>query len=81
MILFNTITLVKALQLQSCIMETFIVVVDNNSPNNSYVYLKPLEKEFDNVTILQTGKNLDFFQKVIILVGNTKIKGVIIYSD
>jgi GT2 family glycosyltransferase len=56
----DTIILVKDLQLQTVAKDMQIVVVDNASPNNSYVHLKPLEKQYQNVVVLQTGENLGY---------------------
>lgn len=56
----DTISLVRRLQNQTVANRMLIVVVDNASPNNSYKFLKPLENEFNNVVVLQTGKNLGY---------------------
>lgn len=56
----DTINLVRELQLQSLAKDLFIIIVDNASPNNSFEHLKPLEKKFSNVTVIQTGENLGY---------------------
>lgn len=56
----DTINLVKELQLQTVAEDLQIIIVDNASPNNSYKYLKPLEKQYKNVVLLQTGENLGY---------------------
>lgn len=56
----DTIRLVRELQQQTISPRLHIVVVDNASPNNSYDELKPLEGEFANVVVLQTGENLGY---------------------
>ncbi|TXD47756.1 glycosyltransferase [Polaribacter sp. IC073] len=56
----DTINLVAELQLQTLAKELQIIIVDNASPNNSYEQLKPLEKQYQNVVVLQTGANLGY---------------------
>ena len=56
----DTIKLVEELQQQTIVENIQIVVVDNASPNNSFKHLKPLEKKFSNLTVLQTGENLGY---------------------
>lgn len=56
----DTIDLVQELQLQTVAKSLEIIIVDNNSPNNSCKYLKPLENQLNNVTVLQTGANLGY---------------------
>jgi len=56
----ETIKLVEDLQHQTLAKYFQIIVVDNCSPNDSYVNLKPLEKLNQNVFILQTGENLGY---------------------
>ena len=56
----DTIKLVENLQFQTMSYELQIVVVDNASPNKSYVHLKSLEKNYPNVVVLQTGENLGY---------------------
>lgn len=56
----ETIKLVENLQHQTLAKYFQIIVVDNCSPNDSYVNLKPLEKLNPNVSILQTGENLGY---------------------
>jgi len=51
---------VEDLQYQTLANDLQIVVVDNASPNNSYMQLKPLEEQFSNVKVLQTGANLGY---------------------
>lgn len=53
----DTIKLVNELQQQTVVVDMKIVVVDNASPNSSYQKLKPLEKEYLNVVVLQTREN------------------------
>lgn len=55
----DTIRLTKELQSQT-VNELSIVIVDNFSTNNSYAELKPLESEFSNVKVVQTGENLGY---------------------
>ena len=56
----DTIKLVEKLRLQSLAKDLLIIIVDNASPNNSFKHLKPLEKKFSNVKVLQTGENLGY---------------------
>ena len=56
----DTINLVEALQLQSVAQSLHIIIVDNASPNASYDYLKPLEGQYHNLAVLQTGENLGY---------------------
>ena len=56
----DTIKLVSELQSQTVAKDLQIIVVDNASPNDSYSQLKPLEKEYTNVVVLQTGANLGY---------------------
>lgn len=56
----DTIKLVNNLQQQTVSHGLCIVVVDNASPNDSYLQLKPLEKRYPNVNVLQTGANLGY---------------------
>lgn len=56
----DTAKLVEALQRQTIAPKLQIVVVDNASPNGSYEHLKPLEKQFTGVYVLQTGENLGY---------------------
>ncbi|WP_443632134.1 glycosyltransferase family 2 protein [Candidatus Marifrigoribacter sp. Uisw_064] len=56
----DTIKLVEELQQQTVVEDIQIVLVDNESPNNSFKHLKPLEKTFSNVKVLQTGGNLGY---------------------
>tara|TARA_B110000503_G_scaffold142851_1_gene241262 strand:- start:8046 stop:8933 length:888 start_codon:yes stop_codon:yes gene_type:complete len=56
----DTIKLVSDLQNQTVCGDMRIIVVDNNSPNNSYRQLKPLEHSYNNVIVLQTGANLGY---------------------
>ena len=56
----DTIDLVAALQQQTVAKQCQIVIVDNDSPNGSYEKLKPLEKDYKNVVVLQTGANLGY---------------------
>ncbi len=56
----DTIKLVGELQRQTVANDLRIVVVDNASPNDSYLQLKPLEKRYPNVTVLQTGSNIGY---------------------
>ena len=56
----DTLKLVKDLQLQTIAKNLSIVIVDNASPNGSFYHLKPLEKIFPNVKVLQTGNNLGY---------------------
>lgn len=56
----DTIELVKELQMQSVEEDLRIVIVDNASPNNSYDNLKPLEKKYKNVDVLQIAENLGY---------------------
>ena len=53
----DTIKLVEELQDQTVLENIQIVIVDNASPNHSFEYLKPLEKKFSNVTVIQTTEN------------------------
>jgi GT2 family glycosyltransferase len=56
----DTIKLVEELQEQTIVEDIQIVIVDNASPNKSFKHLKPLEKTFSNVKVLQTGGNLGY---------------------
>ena len=56
----DTINLVQELQCQSLSENLRIIVVDNDSPNNSYEFLKELEDRFSNTVVLQTGENLGY---------------------
>lgn len=56
----DTIKLVEDLQLQTVAKDLQIIIVDNASPNDSYTQLKPLEKQYANVVVLQTGANLGY---------------------
>ena len=56
----DTLMLVDELQRQTVAENLHIVVVDNASPNDSYAQLKPLEKQYSNVVVLQTGSNLGY---------------------
>lgn len=57
----ETITLVEALQNQTLCDNLRIVIVDNASPNESYIQLKPLQEQFDNVVaVLQIDENLGY---------------------
>ena len=56
----DTINLVEELQYQSLANDLYILIVDNASPNNSFKHLKPLEKKFSNVKVLQTDANLGY---------------------
>jgi len=56
----DTLNLVEALQLQSVAQSLHIIIVDNASPNESYDYLKPLEDQYSQLTVLQTGENLGY---------------------
>ncbi len=56
----DTINLVAALQLQTVAEDLQIIIVDNASPNNSYEQLKPLESQYKNLVVLQTGANLGY---------------------
>lgn len=56
----DTINLVEELQLQSVSEQFEIIVVDNESPNDSIKMLKPLEEQFKNVTVIETGSNLGY---------------------
>ncbi|WP_179318040.1 glycosyltransferase family 2 protein [Winogradskyella helgolandensis] len=56
----DTINLVNALQQQTVAESLHIIVVDNASPNASYDYLKPLEGQYKNLVVLQTGENLGY---------------------
>ncbi len=56
----QTIELVEALQKQTLIDQIKIVIVDNDSPNDSYKRLKPLEVKFSNVVVLKTDENLGY---------------------
>lgn len=53
----DTEKLVTALQRQTIAHDTVIVVVDNASPNGSYLRLKHLETNYANVCVLQTQNN------------------------
>ncbi len=56
----DTIRLVGELQQQTIADNMTIVVVDNDSPNNSYETLKPLMELYERVVVLQTGSNLGY---------------------
>lgn len=56
----ETIKLVGELQSQSVADSMSIVVVDNDSPNESYEMLQPLAAQYENVVVLQTGENLGY---------------------
>lgn len=56
----DTIALVEALQGQSVAQDLFFVIVDNASPNLSYEKLKPLERSYERLVVLQTGGNLGY---------------------
>jgi len=56
----DTINLVAELQSQTIAKELQIIIVDNASPNNSFEHLKPLEKQYPNVNVIQTGENLGY---------------------
>jgi GT2 family glycosyltransferase len=56
----DTIELVRKLQFQTVASKLEIVIIDNSSPNRSFEKLIPLKREFDNVTVLQTGENLGY---------------------
>lgn len=56
----DTIKLVNELQQQTVVVDIKIIVVDNSSPNNSYIKLKYLEKEYLNVFVLQTSENIGY---------------------
>lgn len=56
----DTVKLVRDLQKQTLANHFQIVIVDNASPNNSYIELTHLEEQFGNVKLLQTGKNLGY---------------------
>lgn len=56
----DTLTLVHSLQKQTVAERLHIVVVDNASPNGSYQQLQHLEKQYANVTLLQTGENMGY---------------------
>lgn len=56
----ETINLVEELQGQTIASELQIVVVDNHSPNESFEKLKPLEREFQNIKVIQTSENLGY---------------------
>lgn len=56
----DTKELVAALQKQTVASDLFIVVVDNASPNGSFDQLKPLEQQYTNVVVLQSGTNLGY---------------------
>lgn len=56
----DTIKLVKELHSQTIAIVLHIIIVDNASPNNSYNELKPLEKQYKNVIVLQAGANLGY---------------------
>ena len=56
----DTIKLVENLQLQTILNDIQIVVVDNASPNHSFDKLMYLEKQFLNVKVLKTKKNLGY---------------------
>lgn len=56
-----TTQLVEALQKQTVSSDLAIVIVDNASPNGSYVHLTGLKDQFSNVVaVLQTGANLGY---------------------
>ena len=52
--------MVEDLQQQTILEYIQIVVVDNASPNHSFEKLIYLEKQFLNVKVLQTNKNLGY---------------------
>ncbi len=56
----DTIELVSNMEFQTLANYLEIIVIDNHSPNNSFDQLKPLERMFPNVTVLQTGENLGY---------------------
>ena len=56
----DTIDLVAALQKQTVVSDLHIVIVDNDSPNQSFQQLTPLEKHYSNVIVLQTESNLGY---------------------
>lgn len=56
----DTIDLVSSLENQTIANQLQIIIVDNNSPNDSYTHLKPLEKTHPHVKVIQTGENLGY---------------------
>lgn len=58
----DTIKLVGDLQKQTVADDLCIVVVDNASPNGSFAYLKPLEEQYDNVTVIYSEQNNGYAQ-------------------
>ena len=55
----DTKKIVAALQLQS-VSNMQILIVDNNSPNNSYEKLRTLETQYTNLKVIKTVSNLGY---------------------
>ena len=56
----DTIKLVVDLQKQTALLFMEIVIVDNDSPNDSFDKLQILNKKYNNVKIIKTEKNIGY---------------------